>query len=121
MCHVSHSFLILPYLFRYTLELIVVQLGLLLSIKLSMKLLFVALMRWDGSLRLDRSSKKSFSGALRVYLTGPCKFFRFGINVYGPFAESSHHSFRWWNFVHKRGIMGVHDSFIYVSLIFLAS
>lgn len=56
-----------------------VQLGLLLRIKLSMKLLFVVLMRWDGSLRLDRSSKNFFSGAGRVYLTGPCKFVRFGI------------------------------------------
>ncbi|KAF3949596.1 hypothetical protein CMV_024554 [Castanea mollissima] len=39
-------------IFGYTLELIVVQQGLPLSIKLSMKPLFVVLMSWDGSPRL---------------------------------------------------------------------
>lgn len=104
-----------------------VQLSLLLSIKLSMKLLSVALMRWDGSLRLDRSFKPFFflvfffSGGLRFYMTQPYKLFRLCCNVYGPFAESPYHSFRWWNFTYKRGIMGDHGSFIQVSYSTLTS
>lgn len=50
----SHlMFLVHSDFFSYILESIVVQVDSLLSIKLWMKLLFVALMKWDGNLRLD--------------------------------------------------------------------
>lgn len=87
--------------------LIVGQQGLPLSIKLSMRLLFVVLMRWDGSPRWDVVA--CFLMQIFIYFNNLKIQFHLPLLVL-CFVESPHHSCGWWNYTRTTGRVGSFNS-----------